>query len=368
MRKHFADRGKVKSAKRRFLDLLTLLFSLFTLHCPVATSTGVIVAERVFSGIQPTGLVHIGNYLGAIRAWVDLQHRYESFFCIVDYHAITVPYDPHEMQRNIFEAAVINIAAGLDPNAATIFVQSHVPEHTELAWLLNCITPMGRLSHMTQFKEKAKLYPEEVNVGLFDYPVLQTADILLYKAAIVPVGEDQVQHIELARDIARKFNVTFGKTFPEPSARLSTAARVMALNDPTRKMSKSIPGSYIAVTDPPEKVKAQIMRAVTDAGPQPGVPMSPGTSNLFVLMREFSPPATYRRFLQEYEEGTIRYSEMKKVLAEDVAAALAPIREARERLVAKPDFIHDVLREGARKASLIARRTMVEVKLKMGLI
>lgn len=326
------------------------------------------VAKRVFSGIQPTGLVHIGNYLGAIKTWVDLQHRYESFFCIVDYHAITAPYDPRQMQESIFDAAVVNIAAGLDPEKAVIFVQSHVPEHAELCWLLNTITPMGRLSHMTQFKEKAKLYAGEVNAGLFDYPVLQAADILLYKASVVPVGEDQVQHVELTRDIARKFNVTFEETFPDPEAVLSTAGRIMALNDPTRKMSKSIPGSYIAVTAPREKIREQMMHAVTDSGPQPGIPMSPGTSNLFTLMREFSPPETYGRCLKEYEDGTIRYSEMKEALAGDMAAVLAPIREAAADLSSKPGFVHDVLANGARKARSVAERTIVEVKLKMGLL
>jgi tryptophanyl-tRNA synthetase len=221
---------------------------------------------------------------------------------------------------------------------------------------------------MTQFKEKSKLFREGVNAGLFNYPVLQAADILLYKATTVPVGEDQVQHIELTRDIARKFNVTFGEAFPEVEPQLSTAARIMALSDPSRKMSKSIPGSYIGLADPPEKIREQMMRAVTDAGPQPGAPMSPGTTNLFTLMREFSPLETYRQFLQHYEDGTIRYSEMKKALAEDLVNALAPIRSPAEELSAKPDYIYDVLRDGARKARTVAKRTMVEVKLKMGLI
>jgi tryptophanyl-tRNA synthetase len=326
------------------------------------------MVKRVFSGIQPTGLVHIGNYLGAIKQWIELQYQHDCLFCIVDYHAITIPYDPKQMQKNIFDAAVINMAAGLDPNRAAIFVQSHVPEHTELTWLLNAITPMGRLSHMTQFKEKSRLFAEGVNAGLFNYPILQAADILLYKAAIVPVGEDQVQHIELTRDIARKFNVTFGETFPEVSPQLSTVPRVMALSDPARKMSKSIPGSYVGLADPPEKIKEQMMRAVTDSGPQPGAPMSPGTANLFMLMREFSSPETYQRFHQEYEEGTIKYSEMKKRLAEDLVNALAPIRETAAELSAKPDYVRDVLREGAQKARTIAQRTMVEVKLKMGLL
>jgi tryptophanyl-tRNA synthetase len=324
--------------------------------------------KRVFSGIQPTGAVHIGNYLGPIRTWAELQHQHECFFCIVDYHAITTPYDPHEMQQNIFDAAVVNMAAGLDPNLATIFVQSHVPEHTELAWLLNSIAPMGLLSRMTQFKEKSRQFPEAINVGLFDYPVLQAADILLYKAALVPVGEDQAQHLELSRELARKFNNTFGWTFPEPETLLTRAARIMALSDPTRKMSKSIPGSYIGVTDAPERIREHVMGAVTDAGPTPGAPMSPGTANLFTIMREVSPPETYERFTNQYKGGTIRYSEMKEALAEDLVSALAPVRAASQELAAKPEFVREVLREGARRARLVARRTMVEVKLKMGLL
>lgn len=326
------------------------------------------MARRVFSGIQPTGLVHIGNYLGAIKQWVELQREHDSLFCIVDYHAITVPYNSQEMQSNIFEAVVINIAAGLDPNSAIIFVQSHVPEHTELAWILNTITPMGRLSHMTQFKEKSRLFTEGVNAGLFNYPVLQAADILLYKATLVPVGEDQIQHIELTRDIARKFNVTFGEIFPEVEPQLSTAPRVMALSDPLKKMSKSIPDSYIALADPPEKIRKQVMRAVTDAGPEPGAPIGPGIANLFMLMREFSPSDTYRHFMEQYEAGTIRYSEVKKALVEDIISELTPIREVRNELASKPDYIHDILQTGAKKAKAIASRTMAEVKLRMGLI
>jgi tryptophanyl-tRNA synthetase len=326
------------------------------------------MSKRVFSGIQPTGTVHIGNYLGAIKTWVELQHNYESFFCIVDYHAITVPYDPREMGKNVFDAIVINIAAGLDPDVATIFVQSQVPEHTELEWLLNTITPMGRLSHMTQFKDKSRQVGGEVSAGLFNYPILQAADILLYKAEIVPVGEDQVQHIELTRDIARKFNVTFGETFPSPKAHLSPAARIMALSDPTKKMSKSMPGSYVALSDPPERIRDLVMRAVTDAGPETVTEMSPGTTNLFTLLSEFSPPETVEAFKAAYESRIIRYSEMKKVLAEDMAKALAPIREKMEELASKPELVREIVSAGAEKARTIARQTIIEVKEKMGLV
>jgi len=322
--------------------------------------------ERIFSGIQPTGVVHIGNYLGAIRQWVREQYIHESFFCIVDYHAITVPYDPATMQDQIFDAAAVNIAAGLDPKVATIFVQSHVPEHTELAWLFNTIAPMGRLSHMHQFKEKSRRL-ETVNVGLFDYPVLQAADILLYKASLVPVGEDQVQHIELTRDIARKFNVTFGETFPDVRATLSETARIMALNDPTSKMSKSIPGSFIGLVDEPDVIRQQIMRAVTDVGPLPEGQMSPGVANLFKILKGFSTPETAARFEKAYAEGTLRYSDLKKTIAEDVISALEPIRRRYAELRSNPRAVHEVLQRGAAYASSIAKETMREVKEKMGL-
>jgi tryptophanyl-tRNA synthetase len=324
--------------------------------------------KRVFSGIQPTGAVHIGNYVGAIKQWVSLQHDYESFFCIVDYHAITSPYDPSEMQQRIFEAVVDNLAAGLDPEIATIFIQSHVPEHTELTWLFNSITPMGWLGRMTQFKEKSEQFRESINVGLYDYPVLQAADILLYKADVVPVGEDQVQHLELARDIARKFNTTFGPTFPEPDAILSPAARIMGLNDPTKKMSKSIPGSFVSLSDSPDDIRLKVTRAVTDIGPATGQEMSPGTANLFTLLREFSPAGTVQRFQEDYERGAIRYSELKKTLADDMVTALESIREAREKLLSQPEVVYEVLRRGAEKARGIARETIQEVKEKMGLV
>ena len=203
--------------------------------------------KRLFSGIQPSGDVHVGNYLGAIKNWVRMVDQYDCVFCIVDYHAITIEYDPQEMQKRILNAAAVNIAAGLDPNRCTIFVQSYVPEHTELAWILNTITPIGHLERMTQFKDKSKQHRENINAGLFTYPVLQAADIMLYKGEAVPIGEDQVQHIELAREIARKFNLRYGETFPEPLEILSEAPRIMGLDGKT-KMSKSL-GNYISLEE-----------------------------------------------------------------------------------------------------------------------
>ena len=323
-------------------------------------------ARRVFSGIQPTGTLHLGNYVGALKNWVRLQAEVESFFAVVDYHAITAPFDPAEMPGRIFDAALDVLACGIDPERCTFFVQSRVPEHTELCWIFNSLTSVGALERMTQFKEKSEQFRENINAGLFDYPVLQAADILLYKANLVPVGEDQLQHLELSREIARRFNQRFGDTFPEPEPALSQAPRLMALNDPARKMSKSLPGSYISLADDGAAIRKKIGRAVTDVGPDPTA-MSPGVKNLFTLLEEFADEATARHFHQEYAAGTLRYSELKPAVADAVVAALAPIRARREELVAHPDRVRAALDAGAERASTLARRTMDEVRQRLGL-
>ena len=323
-------------------------------------------ARRVFSGIQPTGTLHLGNYVGALKNWVRLQAEVESFFAVVDYHAITAPFDPAEMPGRIFDAALDVLACGIDPERCTFFAQSRVPEHTELCWIFNSLTSVGALERMTQFKEKSEQFRENINAGLFDYPVLQAADILLYKANLVPVGEDQLQHLELSREIARRFNQRFGDTFPEPEPALSPAPRLMALNDPARKMSKSLPGSYISLADDGAAIRKKIGRAVTDVGPDPTA-MSPGVKNLFTLLEEFADEATARHFHQEYAAGTLRYSELKPAAADAVVAALAPIRARREELVAHPDRVRAALDAGAERASTIARRTMDEVRHRLGL-
>ena len=297
-------------------------------------------ARRVFSGIQPTGTLHLGNYVGALKNWVRLQAEVESFFAVVDYHAITAPFDPAEMPGRIFDAALDVLACGIDPERCTFFVQSRVPEHTELCWIFNSLTSVGALERMTQFKEKSEQFRENINAGLFDYPVLQAADILLYKANLVPVGEDQ------------------------PA--LSQAPRLMALNDPARKMSKSLPGSYISLADDGAAIRKKIGRAVTDVGPDPTA-MSPGVKNLFTLLEEFADEATARHFHQEYAAGTLRYSELKPAVADAVVAALAPIRARREELVAHPDRVRAALDAGAERASTLARRTMDEVRHRLGL-
>lgn len=325
---------------------------------------------RVFSGIQPTGVVHLGNYVGAIRQWVRLQREVPSLFCIVDLHAITSPYEPGDFPQRVLEAAAANVAAGIDPEQSILFVQSHVPEHTELAWLLNTITPLGQLERMTQFKEKGRRSRHGVMAGLLNYPVLQAADVLIYKATLVPVGEDQVQHIEMMRDVAERFNERFGETFPLPEARLTTGARVMALNDPTKKMSKSIEGSYLALNETPESIRRRVRAAVTDPGPpEPGASVeqaSPGVANLFVLLEVFA-PEQYPAFVRAYGEGTIRYAEMKQVLAEGMVDVLTPIREQYEDLAAHPDRVREILAAGAERARPMARATTAEVRERMGL-
>lgn len=322
---------------------------------------------RIFSGIQPTGDIHIGNYLGALRNWVALQDEHECIFSIVDLHAMTIPYDAKAMPREVLEKAATLFACGIDPERSILYVQSHVREHTELCWILNTITPLGQLERMTQFKDKARQHNEHLNAGLLNYPILQAADILLYKAEMVPVGEDQIQHLELTRDLARKFNYMFGETFPEPEAKLTKAARIMALNDPERKMSKSIAGSYIALHAEPDEIRAIVRRAVTDTGPQSDT-MSPGVANLFTLLREFSSPETVTHFEEAYERGELRYSELKQQLAEDIIEGLAPIRARRAELLADEARLRELLRDSADRARAIAQEVMAEVREKTGLV
>ncbi|NLG69759.1 MAG: tryptophan--tRNA ligase [Firmicutes bacterium] len=319
----------------------------------------------VFSGIQPSGMIHVGNLFGAIRNWVELQSQHPCFFCIVDYHAITVPYDPREMPERVRQALLVNVAAGLDPERSTIFVQSDVPEHTELAWLLNCITPLGQLQRMTQFKDKARKHAESVYAGLLNYPVLMAADILLYKADRVPVGEDQVQHLELTRDLARKFNQLFGETFPEPEPLLTQAARIMSLDDPTRKMSKSEPEGAISVLDPPETIRDKVRRAVTDVGPR-GDEMSPGVRNLFTLLEAAAPAETYRHFLDHYRQGTLRYVDLKQAVAESLIEVLRPIQARYAELAARPETASEIAAAGAERARRVAREVLQEARERMG--
>src|SRR5690348_12474186 len=273
--------------------------------------------KRVFSGIQPSGDMHLGNYLGAIRNWVQAQHDNDNIFCIVDLHAITVPQDPAELHRRSRELATIYIAAGLDPSTTAIFIQSHVQEHAELAWLFNCVTPMGWAHRMTQFKEKAGESRERSSVGLLAYPMLMAADILLYQTDGVPVGEDQRQHIELTRDIAQTFNHHYGEVFKVPEAWIrAEGARIMSLQDPTKKMSKSDPTGCVFLLDPPDTIRQRVKRAVTDSGRDVRFDESrPGLMNLLTMYQLFSGQS--REAIEQHFEGQ-GYGALKNELAEVV--------------------------------------------------
>ena len=323
---------------------------------------------KIFSGIQPSGQIHLGNYLGAIKQWSDSQHENESIFCIVDWHAITVPYNPEELKQKIKDTVIAFIAAGINPEKNIIFVQSRVKEHAELAWLLNTICPVGELSRMTQYKDKSKKFKENLNAGLLNYPVLQAADILLYKAEGVPVGKDQEQHIELTRTLARKFNQKFGKTFKEPkSLVLEEGSKIMSLTDTKRKMSKSDdPKSCIFLFDEPEVITKKIMSAETDSGKDViyNITKKPGISNLLTIYSQLSD-----RSIKDIEKEFAGrgYGDFKKALAQVVVDKLEPFRKKYKELLTRDVYIEEILKQGEHRASTIARLTMQEVREKMGL-
>jgi tryptophanyl-tRNA synthetase len=323
--------------------------------------------SRVLSGVQPSGNLHIGNYLGALANWVRIQYDYESIFCIVDLHAVTVYQDPAELRSKIRELAGLFLAAGIDPEHSRIVVQSSVPAHTELAWMLTCVTPMGWLERMTQFKAKAAAQ-ESVGDGLFQYPVLMAADILLYQAGIVPVGEDQMQHLELARDIAQRFNSLYGETFTMPATKLpAVGARIMGLDDPTTKMSKSAQGSghAVALLDPPDRIRKTIMRATTDSNPAVDFDaMGPGVANLLSIFQAF---AEWTSDQMRAHFSGLRYGDLKKQVAEMVISKLEPVQQRYREITADPAYLDSVLRAGAEAVTPIANQTVELVKERMGL-
>jgi len=322
---------------------------------------------RVLSGIQPTGNLHIGNYLGALRHWVRIQKDYECVFCIVDLHAITVYQEPLELQAKIREVAALFLSAGIDPTESSIVAQSDIPAHAELAWLLTCVTPMGWLGRMTQFKVKSEKQ-ETVGDGIFQYPVLMAADILLYQAAIVPVGEDQAQHLELTRDIAMRFNSLYGETFIVPKTDLPTVgARVMGLDDPTAKMSKSAMGSghAIALLDDPAKIQKTLMRATTDSNPEVNFEtMGPGVANLLTIYQAFG-DKTDAEMRDEF--SGLRYGDLKKRVAGMVIAKLEPLQAEYRRIIGDPGYLDGILGEGKLRVEPIANQTVSTVKSRMGL-
>lgn len=324
--------------------------------------------ERVFSGIQPTGNIHIGNYLAAVRRWVELQNEYENLFCIVDLHAITVPQDPSMLKAKIRETAGLLFAAGIDPEKSSVFVQSHLSAHAELAWILNCIIPLGWMQRMTQFKEKSAMQRRTVSTGLFDYPALMAADILLYQADLVPVGEDQRQHIELTRDAARRFNAIYGETFRIPEAVIpEVGARIMDLADPLKKMSKSGPGGAMAIglLDTPEAVRSKIMKAQTDSLRDIRFDEGrPGIHNLLVIYELFTGMA---RTAIERRFSAKGYADLKRELAEIIIGNLSPLQSHYRELTSDPSYINHLLTEGAQRVRPLAERTLSLVKERMGL-
>lgn len=320
--------------------------------------------HRVVSGIQPTGELHVGNYFGAVKNWLALQDEYDDcVYFIADYHAITVDHDPELLRKRTLELAGSLLACGLDPDRSVFFVQSHIAEHTELAWVLNCVTSYGDLTRMAQFKDRSRR-EEFVSVGLFTYPVLQAADILIYHGTKVPVGRDQVQHIELTRRIARRFNSRFGEVFPEPEPLLTEAASIKSLADPEKEMSKSLgPKHYIGLMESEGSIWDKIRTAVTDVGPR-GDEMSPGVANLFLLLKLTAPQSVYEEFKGQYERGTLQYEPLKRALFEHLMEALCPIRERRESL--SEGDVKAAVKEGAARAGDLAKETLHEVRRRIG--
>jgi tryptophanyl-tRNA synthetase len=327
---------------------------------------------RVFSGVQPSGELHLGNYLGAIRRWVPEQDAKENFFCVVDMHAITVPQDPQELHRKTRELAALYIASGLDPQKSTIFVQSQVKAHAELCWILNCVTPLGWLERMTQYKSKAE-QQESVLTGLLDYPVLMAADILLYDADEVPVGEDQKQHVELTRDIAQRFNRIFGETFVVPEPEIAqTGARIMGFDDPTHKMSKSqahIPGHAVRLTDSPDDIRRTLKRAVTDTGREivfSDAPEKAGVNNMLEIYQLLT--GQTRTEVEAHFATSKGYGALKGEVAEVIIEALRPVRERYQQLISDAAELDRILDDGAQRANAVAGPKVDEVKRRVGFI
>lgn len=345
--------------------------------------------STILSGIRASGQLHIGSYLGAIKQWIELQEKNTAFFMVADLHAITTPYVAPNLAQQVRETILDYLAAGLDPKQATIFVQSHVPAHSELMWLLNTITPIGELQRMVQFKEKSAAHDDYQHAGILNYPILMAADILIYKADRVPVGEDQVQHIELARDLARKFNRMFGQTFPEPQPLLSRGRRIMSLTDPFSKMSKT-GGDGIGLTDSPTDIEHKLKSAVTSSEPKVirdafnaalndtkdetawrGDPKLHkqfcGVRNLFTLLLVFGTKKDIATWKSEAEAGTVQFSKFKPTLAKLITDHFADFRTRRTELVTHPEKVNRIIDQGAKQASEVANATLLEVQQKMGL-
>ena len=315
--------------------------------------------NKLLSGIKPTGKVHLGNYLGALKNWVDLQEKYQCLYFIADLHALTIKISPEELRDNSLQLAIDLLSLGIDPKKSVLFRQSDVVGHTELAWIFNCLTPVSELERMTQFKDESKRYPDNVNAGLLTYPVLQAADILLYRAEAVPVGEDQLQHLELSRIIARKFNNRYQRYFPEAKPVISPARRVMSLKYPEKKMSKSHgETSYIAIRDNEKTIAQKIKKAVTD---------DQGVLNLLELYSYFGDPKKYEQMMNEHKARKLMNTTLKEVLTKAIWEFLQPIQEKITYYENNKSKVETILRDGAKEAQKIADQTMAQVKQLVGL-
>jgi tryptophanyl-tRNA synthetase len=324
------------------------------------------VLDTVFSGIQPSGGFHIGNYFGAVQNWVALQDRFRCLYCVVDLHSLTQSYEVGEMSDRVVTLAAELLAAGIDPNRSVLFVQSHVPEHSELAWILSTVTPYGELSRMTQFKEKSEREPDNINAGLMSYPILMAADILLYRAKRVPVGVDQVQHLELAREICRRFNGRFGDVFPEPQPLHTQTLKILGL-DGKQKMSKSL-GNSVQIADEPDVIRKKIMNAFTDPTrlkkADPGHPEACYVCSLQGLFASAEETAQLHEGCRTATKGCV---DSKRALADNMIKTLAPMREKAQELKAHPERIREILHAGAQTARVLAHDTMEQVRAALGL-
>ncbi len=329
--------------------------------------------KRVLSCIQPTGEIHIGNYFGAVKNWADIQDTYECIYGVVDLHAMTMPYDPAVLKENTYRMAIDLMVCGIDPEKSILFVQSLVPEHTELTWILNCIASFGELTRMTQFKDKTDQIDSGgkssyVSAGLFTYPILQAADILIYKADFVPVGRDQVQHLELSRNIAVRFNNQFGELFPEPQPLLTDIPKLVSLADPTKKMSKSLGDKhYIGLFEDEDSVRRKVKTAVTDTGTTQGGEMSAGVENLFNLIKACAKQNEHDELMNHYRQGTLKYKDLKEVTADALVELTLGFRKKRDELFKDRAKNEKLIKNLSEKARTIAHETITEVRKLTGL-
>lgn len=321
--------------------------------------------ETYVAGCRASGKLHIGNYLGLVKDLVKTQEKdLQRFYFIADLHALTTPFEPKELTENTLDVAASYLAAGINPNKTVFFAQNQVLEHTWLAWIFNCLIPLSELERMTQYKDKSAQHKQNINAGLLTYPTLMAADILLYKPTSIPVGEDQVQHVELARVAARKFNNKFGETFPEPKTYLREPLRIMSLSDPAKKMSKT-GDEALLLDDSPEEIARKLKKAVTGSSPDG---KNPGAENLMYLLEQFGKAPEIKYFKEKQQFGNLQYSELKTKLAEDIANYFAEFREKKAELLSRTDYLAQVLGDGARSAREVASATLLEVKQKIGLL